>query len=409
MTVTGGQFEGQSTEDILDAMIADAKEYFGEDLNDASETIIRTFYRPIAERLAEAQDDIGLVLRSAQIDHAEGKALDLLTALIGITRDEADKATGTAKFSRSDPAPSDYVIPEGTVVQTDSIDPIQFETTEGVILEQDTTSVTASIKAVNGGPEANVGPNTLTVMPDPPTGIENVTNPAETTGGSARETDDELRQRAKEELAEGSRASSPALVNSTSRLDGVTSVSIFVNDTNEDNTGSGGLPDHSFELVIAGGNDQEIAQTILETKAAGDTSYAGANGVSNSATAELPNGQTQTISFSRPDPVKIYVDVTVTKTDEFAGTDEVKDAIVEYIGGIRTSGNDVTGLGVGEDVIYTEVLTQIHNVRGVYDVPSLEIGISSSPTGTSNISISQSDVATADGLDDSLSITTENA
>lgn len=522
MTVKNGRFDGDTEEEILDAMLADAKEYFGADLNDTSLNVIRTFYRPIASRLALAQQDIGLILDSAQLDHASGQALDLLTALIGITRDEADKATGTAKFSRDSPATSDYTIPKGTIAQTDALNPVEFTTTEGTIIAGESTetdtntystsntsattktsftvdttyretvdveadfrttnssytayldivdatngttihsdsttstsfvtsgpttydvsglsgditveyrihignssgtaeltnsdftrggevAATASIEAVEGGPEGNVGANTIVVMPDPPTGVEDVTNSAATSGGTRRETDDELRKRAKEELAEGSRASAPALVNSVQRLYGVTSVSIFINDTKSDNTGSGGLPDHSFELVVAGGNKQDIGQTILDTKAAGDTSYGGANGSSVTVTSDLPNGQTHDITFSRPSTVKIYADVDLTKTDEYAGDDAVRDAIVEYIGGIRTSGNDVTGLGVGADVIYTEVMAQIQMVEGVYDVTNLELGTSADPTGTSNIRIADHEVATADGTDSSIAVSTQSA
>jgi uncharacterized phage protein gp47/JayE len=408
MTLKNGRYDAQTEGEILDAMLADAKEYFGEDLNDTSLNIIRTFYRPIAGRLAEAQADIGLVLNSSQIDYAEGQALDLLTALIGITRDEADKASGTVKFSRDTAASTDYTIPTGTVVQTDSLDPVKFETTETVTLASGSTSVRASAEAVEAGPQANVGANTLVVMPDPPTGVEDATNPSETQGGHRRETDDELRQRAKNELAQGSRASAPALVNSVQRIEGVTSVSIFVNDTNNDNTGSGGLPDHAFELVIAGGNKQTIGQTILETKAAGDTSYGGANGTGVTVTSDLPNGQTHDVKFSRPTNVQIYVDVSVEKTDEFAGTDAVKNAIVDYIGGIRTSGNEATGLGVGEDVIYTEIMAQVQTVEGIHDVPTLEVGTTADPTGTSNVAIADSDVATSDGTDSSLTISTQN-
>lgn len=521
MTMKDGRFEEDTKAEILDAMIADAKEYFGEDLNDAQYNVIREFYDPIAERLAVAQGDIGLVLDSSQIDHASEEALDLLTALIGIRRDEATPATGTAEFTRSTPADNDYTVPEGTVAQTDSQTPVMFETTaaaiisgpatdedtttysttsgtfavqtsftidvtyrntvdvqadfrttddatpvtayleiadatNGVVVQSDSTTsgtfvtsgpvtydvssltgnvkfeyrlksgdgatsveltnataakggetgTTAAIEAVEGGLRSNVGPNTVVVMPDPPAGVEDVTNPAETTGGTEREDDDELRTRAKDELAEGSRASAPALVNAMTALQGVTSVSIFVNDTNSDNTGSGGLPDHSFELVVAGGNDTEIAQAILETKAAGDTSYAGANGTATSASADLPNGQVMTIEFSRPVEVQIYVDVDLEVTSEYAGDTAVQDAIVNYIGGLLTSGNDVTGLGVDDDVIYTEVMAQVQMVEGVHDVPTLEIGTSADPTGTSNIVISSSEVAIADGTDGSLTVTT---
>jgi len=403
MEIVNGRPQLDTEEEILDALIADAKEHWGDDLNDNDLSIVRTFYRPIAARLAETQESIGLVLDASQIDYAEGQALDLLTALIGIRREPPEYATGKVKFSRSSDATTDYVVPEGTIVQTDSIDPIKFETTDSGTIPEGGRSVTLPVEAVEGGPEANLGANTLTVMPDPPVGVEDATNPNETNGGAARENDEELRKRAKNELAQGSRASAPALLNQVKLVDGVRSATIFVNDSSTDNTGSGGLPDHSFELVISGGDKQELAQAILDTKAAGDTSYSGVHGNAVSATADLPNGDTMNIDFSRPTETQIYVSADVTKADDFPGKDALRDSIVDYIGGIRTSGNETAGLGTGEDVLYGEVEYAIRDVDGVYDVQNLVVDTSSSGTNQSNISIADSEVAIADGTDSSLS------
>jgi uncharacterized phage protein gp47/JayE len=236
-------------------------------------------------------------------------------------------------------------------------------------------------------------------------GVEAVTNPAPIAGGQDREPDEELRSRAKEQLADGSRASAPALINATSKVDGVKSVSIFINDTNNDNTGSGGLPDHSFELVVEDGNKQEIGQTILETKAAGDTTYSGANGTSVTITADLPNGQTHDVEFSRPTQVKIYVEADVETTDEFEGKEPVKNNIVNYIGGVLTTGGDEPGdLRVDDDVIYGEVEYAIREIQGVHDIPTLYVDTASPPSGTSNIVIGSNEVATSDATDGSLTI-----
>lgn len=402
-----GRYDGDTVDQILGAMIADAKEYWGTDIKEGQLAIIRQFYRPIAEFMAEFQADLETVLRSTHIDRAEGTSLDLLTALIGVSRDPATKADGTVTFSRDNTAGQDYTIPQGTAVQTNSSEPTKYETTEAVTLSSGSTSVDAPITAVENGVGGNTGTNTITVMPSPPAGIDDVTNQAEIYGGSKNESDDELRKRAKEELATGSRASASALINSVQTLEGVTSTSIFLNDTNTDNTGSGGLPDHSFEIVANGGNKTEIGQSILDTKAAGDTAYGGANGNSVTVTADLPNGQTHDITFSRPVAVQIYVDISLDVTDEFAGKDEIRDRIVEYIGGLFTSGQETVGdLGVGDDVIFGEIRYAIRDVEGVYDITSLTIGTSSSPTGTSNITISDAEVSESDATDGSMTIST---
>lgn len=410
MTFQDGIYLSETQEQILDAMVADAKEYFGEDLKDDDLAVIRLFYAPIAAQLSSVQDDIGLVLQSAQIEYAVDRQLDLLTALIGVSRDPATTATGNVTFSRSDAAGTDYTVPSGTLVQTDSNDPTKYETTETVVLASGNTSVDAPIEAVQSGLKSNTGSNTVTIIPNPPAGIESVTNPSNVTGGTDEETDDSLRSRAKEELSTGARASAPALVNGAKDLDGVNSVSIFINDTSADNTGTGGLPDHSFELVILGGNKQEISQMILDTKAAGDTSYGGANGTEVTVDADLPNGQTHQISYSEPNPIKVYIDLDLKKTDEYEGDAAVRNSIVEYIGGLTTGGNDDTGeIFVGDNVLYGRVEYAIRDVDGVYDINSLTIGDADNPTGTTDIAIANSEVATTDGTDSNvIEIVTED-
>ncbi|SEL17182.1 baseplate J/gp47 family protein [Haloferax larsenii] len=406
MTINSeGRFDPDTKEIILDAMMADAKERFGSDLNDNELAVIRTFYDPIAERLAEAQIDLAALLDSAQLAHASGAALDKLVEQIGVSRKPATKATGTARFSRTEAAGVDYDIPEGTVVQTEGIDPIEFETTVKSTLPAGQTQVDVPIKAVKGGSNANLGPNTLTELQSFPTGIEAVTNPSATSGGSDEETDDELRERAKNELGEGSRASATALIRGLKRVDGVKSVSIFINDT--PNTDGDGRDPHSFELVVEGGNSQDIADKIIELKAAGDGTVGGFAGSEVTQNANLPNGQTHSVSWSEPTEIQVYVDMTLSTTGDYEGDSEVRDSIVRYVGGILSSGNEAPGnLNGGDDVLYGEIEFAIRSVEGVYDVTDLKVGTSPSPSGTSNISVNAQEVATSDATDGSLTITT---
>lgn len=407
MTVQDGRYYEDTVDDVVEAMIANAKDAFGEDLNDDQYAAFRLFYDPIARQIVDLQGDIGLVLDSSQIDYAVGKSLDLLTALIGVKRNAAEKATGKVTFSRSTAADKDYTVPSGTKVQTDSATPRTYITTETVILSSGTTSVTAAMEAEEGGVEYNTSSaNVVTELAQSVDGVESVTNNSPIDGGKDRESDEELRERAKEQLADGSRASAPALVNMASKIDGVRSVSIFINDTSSDNTGTGGLPDHAFELVIEGGDQAIIGQELLETKAAGDTSYGGANGTAVTVTADLGNGQTHDVSFSRPTETKIYVDMDISTNDEYEGDNAVRDSIVQYIGGFLSSGGEDAGeLRVGGDVIWTQVLAAIQNVEGVVDVPRLDVDTISGGTNSSNIAISSSEVATSDATDTSITMT----
>lgn len=574
MTIQDGRYQAQTADAILDAMIADAKDHWDEELNDTSLNVIKRFYEPIAQRLANAQQDIGLVLDSTQIDYADGAALDLLCALIGVQRDPANRASGHVTFSRDTPATSTYIAPEGTEVQTDGSSPTSYETTDSATLqlyddfedgditeyngdkvdatvqsttvlegsqslemaavngseihngdaivkagtdfrfytqvgtggisitefawkdssntyqvvvdnsndrvalevleggtktvvaedlspgvpagervkvkvewsqqhdftlyfldgadnqfaslsgEDDThgtggigfksgganakkyfdfytaTAVNAPVEAVEVGPDSNTAAGTVKTMPDPPTGVEYVTNKREVTGGTEEEGDEELRQRAKNELSTGSRASLPALYSSVRSVQGVTSVSIFYVDTDSDGTKDG------FEVVAEGGATQDVADALFETMGAGDTSHGGINGTADSTVSTLENGQEFTVEFSRPTSIQIYVDADLTVEESFDGKDAVRDSIIDYIGGIFTSGNESNGLGAGEDVIAGEIEYHIRDVEGVHDVSNMTVDTGSTSGNTSNIAIADNEVSTSDGTDSSLTFTT---
>lgn len=98
--------------------------------------------------------------------------------------------------------------------------------------------------------------------------------------------------------------------------------------------------------------------------------------------------------------------MNITTTDVYEGDSEVKDEIVHYVGGVLSSGDEEDGnLRVGDDVIYRKIIGQIMSVNGVADVSSLNIGFSSSPTSTTNLTVAANEMASVSALDSSITIT----
>lgn len=408
-SITAGRYQPDRVEAVLDVMMQDAETALGGELPDSAVSVVRALYTPQAERMVELQRDLALILDSAQIEHAPDDQLDLLTALIGVPRKLAQQSTGTATFSRSTAAGQDYTIPSGTEVSTDGNDPIVFKTTESKVLKSGTTSIDAPIEAVDGGLLGNVAPATITVLRNTVAGIESVTNATSTEGGTDRERDDTLRTRAMKNLTPGAKASATSLITQALADEAVQSASIFINDTNAANVD--GQPAHSFELVVHGPQTQtdydRLAQMLLDTKAAGDTSASGVYGTAASGTAELINGQVFTIGLSEAVAVALYIDVDMKVTADYEGDAEVKDSIVRYVGGVLSSANDADGqLEVGDDVVYGAIEYAIRDVPGVFDINTLTVDTVSPPVGTSNIAIALNEKATADATDTSIGITT---
>lgn len=124
--------------------------------------------------------------------------LDELVKILGVTRDGGERATGAVDFDTENGA---VTIPEGTVVSTDpdsSGNTLDFETTEAASTSAGVTTVTdIGIQAIDVGEEYNLPAGTIDTIINPPVGVLAVNNPSGTTGGQDRESNDDLRARAK--------------------------------------------------------------------------------------------------------------------------------------------------------------------------------------------------------------------
>lgn len=274
------------------------------------------------------------------------------------------------------------------------------------------SSISVPATCTETGGVGNVGRDTLVVLGSTLNGVDSVTNPIPGTDGRTEEADDDYRVRIRTQLSEGSRASHPALIGRLDDLQDVKTVTVIANDDSTED--AAGRPSHSFESIVDIPSTDEaetaVAETILETKAAGDIPVGGFAGTQVSRTVTMKNGQSKTIEFSRPTQVKIYVDCSLSKTATYAGDEEVQDNIVRYIGGILNSNDTISGeIGVGEDVIYNQVLEAVMDVEGVFDISNLEVGTVSDPTATSNVSIASTETAFSDATDTSLEITSTDA
>jgi uncharacterized phage protein gp47/JayE len=403
MTYENGEVNPRSKDEWLEKLLEDGIEYWGEDIKDRDGTAIREFYEPFAAQLAELEAEVKAVVDALRINSATGEALDIKGEELGIFRLEATKAVGTVTFSRETAATKDYLIQQGTRVQTAGIDPITFETTEAATLTSGTTAVDVPVRALEAGASGNVAPNTITQMVTRPAGVESVTNANATTGGRDRETDEEYRARIKSTIGDIETASGYHI---TTKLTGKKFVRDVLFLENSEDTIVDSLPPHTIEVVVDAdpGHENEIAQVIFENAPGGSDYESGIHGAATSGTATLPNGQTFTIPYSKPTEIQIYVDATVSVT-ESVNPDLIKDSIVNYIGGYRSNGSYDDGmLRAGDTVLYGEVEYYIRDVEGVYDVTSLTIGTSASPTGTSNISVNDSEIPTISATNINISV-----
>lgn len=224
---------------------------------------------------------------------------------------------------------------------------------------------------------------TLTVIETPVSGWTGAANRLDAELGRDIETDADFRIR-REELLRGTGAATVEAIRARVRaVTGVTQAFVFENVTLT--TDAEGLPGKSFEVVVQGGADQDIADTIFLYKPAGIEAHG-----STSVPVTDSQGFVHTIKFSRPTAINMWVDVTVLVDPTvfpIDGADQVKESIVAL----------GDALAIGADVIILAFrCAPLDAVAGVIDVTVMEIDDIPSPTNTANIPIAPRELAVFD-------------
>ncbi|GCL60604.1 baseplate J/gp47 family protein [Microcystis aeruginosa] len=195
-------------------------------------SVARNVYESFAYEIALLYEKMRLVYLSAYVDTAEGQQLDMVVAILGIKRGEPEFAEGTITFER-DIGQQDIEVPWGTLVatpETPTTPKKVYQTIENKLFPKEQTSLEVKIQAVNRGETQVTQAETLTVLPRPIPGIKAVSNSNPTRfTGKRRETDEELRERAKNTLISSGKATILSLENALLSLPSVKDVKVREN------------------------------------------------------------------------------------------------------------------------------------------------------------------------------------
>ena len=440
----------KTVQDILDDIEAGEKEAFGSVINVSADSVFGQLNGVIAGAIAEAWELAEAVYSAQYPNSANDASLDNVCAITGVGREEATQSTveltltGTAgTFLFAGRVVAHSVNEERYATDADVTIAVAgnwipsyafysiglFVTNNGNIYICTGTGTTAS----SGGPSGEgtgivdgtvtwdfVGNGTgyvqvdataeeygpqvanarsLTEIETPVSGWESVINLLDADVGSDLETDADLRQRREEQLAVQGAATLNAIKADLLNVDGVLSVTMFENI--QDVTDSDGRPAHSIEAVVLTTTgdtpdatiDQAVADQLFESKAGGIGTF-GFPGRVVTKTVTDDSGNTHTVYWTRVEELEIYCDITVTVNTDPAdgpvypadGDDQVKAAIV-------AKGNELLA---GQEVIYELIKCQAFQVSGVTDITSFTMDTVSPPTGTSNITVTDRQVAVFD-------------
>jgi uncharacterized phage protein gp47/JayE len=222
-----------------------------------------------------------------------------------------------------------------------------------------------TVEAINQG-VVKAPAGTLVTLLVPAVGITSVTNLEGAAEGREQETDEELRVRRYESVQIIGASTEQAIVANVKNLTGVTAAFIIANRTYT--TDGEGRPPKSFEVVVEGGDEQEVAETIWRYHPVGIETFGDIT-----RTIVDDNGINQSVKFSRPINILIRMEIDYTKYDEEAfsasGEDGIKQAALAY----------GQTLNIGVDVIPQRFFGNIFG--SVQGISSLVVRLSKSTDG----------------------------
>lgn len=164
------------------------------------------------------------------------------------------------------------------------------------------------------------------------------TNPTAYTLGRVKESDEEYRERLLTTRSTAGKATVEAIQDDTSVVDGVTVSNVIENVLTI--TDPSGRPEHSFETIVQGGTDADVAKAIWTAKPAGIESHG-----NTTVVTEDKYGNPQSVKLTRPTTVNLAFEVDYTPHTE---TDFPSNGESLIVASIENNTNDNT---IGEDVI----------------------------------------------------------
>ena len=235
--------------------------------------------------------------------------------------------------------------------------------------------------------------NTITKIKTPTLGWQSVDNPLAATNGVPVETDGELRIKQSQSVANPALSVIESIIGNVLNVDGVDRLIGYENDT--DLTDSNGIPPHSISIVVEGGDNQEIGDSIATTKTPGTGTYG-----TESVDTFDQYGTINVINFYRPTIAQIGVNITGTNLGGYISTygDEIAQNITDYINSLQ----------IGEDVLISKLYSPANlsdeSENDTYDITSIEINRDGGAFSPSNITIGFNEAAACDIADVTVTI-----
>lgn len=378
--VTPTGFLKKTLDEILTEIEAAERANLDQSLNLESPSVFSVFNGIYAERLEELWDIAEAVYAAQYPDSANDAALDQVSSITGATRLAATKSTVTVTCAGTPTT----VLAIGRVVSVVGTGDRFVSTAAAVIGGGGTVDV--PFESEEFGPVAAPS-GTLTVIETPVSGWDTATNALDATLGRLVESDAAFRSRRLQLLQNAGSATLEGIRSNVRAVAGVLQAFVFENTSLV--TDAFGLPGKSFEVVVEGGVDADIAQVIFDSKPVGIESFG-----STTIAVVDSQGFSHNINFNRPTTIDIWIELTVKINSLVYGGGSIPVGDAQVKAAIVALGDQQN---IGQDVIALLFkCVAVEDVAGVIDVTIFAIGTAPSPTLEDNIVIANRELAVFD-------------
>lgn len=331
--------------EIINKMKAAYFERCGESVKAFSDTSARL--EAAASELFSLACETEFIFRQAFPQSAAGEYLDFHARLRDIHRKQSSKAMGELTFSVIEAAQNDIEIPKGIICSKADEAFVQFITTESAVISAGNTEATVPAEALENGGEYNAPAGTVTVMVNPPAGIDGVTNNNAFSSGSDTESDSSLRERI------------------------LSSYSIMQSGFTRDSLREGIMRNDDI-LDCAVNYDSGVITVLLRLKTGADFESIKAEIEDSIAISRLFNCSV-VVKNTAPKGYSLIADVKVDDCDKNAVEEAVKAKLIEFAGNVR----------INRSVLLDEFVFAASSAGGVSHIevssPQIEYGVLNCP------------------------------
>lgn len=220
----------------------------------------------------------------------------------------------------------------------------------------------------------NLAKNTTLTIETVTLGLTNAVTFENAEVGVEEETDTQLRERFLFSRTKNAQNSAEAITAKIAALPDVKQVRVLENNTAQRD--ALGVEPHSIDVIVYGGNDEEIANVIYQNKGAG----VGLQG--NTLTSLKKDGETRPIRFDKVSLVDIQVSMRCVRYEDFTEID--KDQIKKLLA------NQI--FKIGQTVSLSRLYSPINQVGGFW-VKELKIARKGQQLKAENVALQPRDLA----------------